>query len=273
MKRATLAHPKLAKLCEVSGMSRREAIGLLTLLWDFTGQYATNGAIGRYTNQVIAQACDWPIDRADELAIHLIRTKWMDEHPDPSIRLVIHDWQDHCEQWVKKRLAAEGGVFIDSKQISKPDIQNGYPFMPAPPSQAKPSQAKPSPAPRAVAAGGRQAAVAALRSLGVSERKAKAVAGTVGLTPIAVHRLWRLCQDADTPAGMLVAKCEGRDFAGLPDPIPPEELCELCKSGVIASVAGIAVNGSVRWNSGCLSLDGHQIPAADLRTDAIRVRQ
>lgn len=111
MKRSALNHPKLRALMAEAGISRLEALGLLTLLWDFTGQYAPNGAIGRFTNSAIAEACDWPAERADELVRHLVRTKWLDEVADHSVRLVVHDWADHCEDWVRKRLKRDGKSF------------------------------------------------------------------------------------------------------------------------------------------------------------------
>lgn len=133
MKRAVLNHPKLFALMAESGMTRRNAIGLLVLLWDFTGQYAPNGAVGRFTDQAIADAVEWK-DQASALIACLVRSGWIDETDDQSARLVVHDWGAGCDQWVKKRLAIMGEPFYTGEvrtvrpgRPTESDIQNGDP--------------------------------------------------------------------------------------------------------------------------------------------------
>lgn len=154
MKRATLNHPKTKALMAAMGIGRRDALGLLTLLWDFAGQYAPDGAIGRHTNAAIADACDWPTERADEMVGHLVRTGWLDEVDGLADRLVVHDWPDHCERWVVKRLGRDKrGFHPHYAHNGRPectpemDDQDGRPFRQPSPSPAKPSHAMPTPSP------------------------------------------------------------------------------------------------------------------------------
>lgn len=102
MKRETLEHPKTYGLMGYLQCEQPTALGYLTLLWDFTGQVAVLGDIGKWPNGTIAQACRFRGD-ADEFIAALIRTHWIDEVDDPAIRLLIHDWPDHCEKWVKNK--------------------------------------------------------------------------------------------------------------------------------------------------------------------------
>jgi len=157
MKRATLNHPKTYALMAALKISRREALGLLTLLWDFTGQYAPDGSIGRFTNSVIASAVEWDTERSDEMVGHLVRTGWLDEMDDQNVRLLVHDWADHCESWVKKRLQREKREFVqyvrpkrttivDDQRTTVPGDHSGRPLPPFPsPPQPAPNQAKPAP--------------------------------------------------------------------------------------------------------------------------------
>ena len=159
MKRATLNHPKTRALAAALSITRRDTLGLLTLLWDFAGQYAPTGTIGRFTNRVIADAVDWTGD-GDELIGHLIQTGWLDETSDQSARLVVHDWSDHCEQWVRKRLTREGLEFYDAEStVARTDVPSGHRRNPQRPDEmvglpslAQPSPAKPSLPKRKIAA-------------------------------------------------------------------------------------------------------------------------
>ena len=154
MKRATLNHPKTHALATAMGSTRRDALGLLTLLWDFTGQYAPTGTIGHFTNAAIADAVDWE-GNPDELVGHLVQSGWIDEVDDQSERLLIHHWSDHCEQWVRKRLQREGLSFYTANSSStihperpsipmapeRPDEMDGPP-MPMPMPMPSPSKKK-----------------------------------------------------------------------------------------------------------------------------------
>ena len=140
-------------------INRREALGLLTLLWDWTGQYAPRGNIGRYPDEQIAKAVEWPIDKSKPLIKALVKAGWLDR--DHEHRLLVHHWHTHSEQWVKKRLANTGESCIERPANGKPPptptISDGRPTdsqriadgCPALPSPAKPIPALPSLSPKA----------------------------------------------------------------------------------------------------------------------------
>lgn len=110
MKRETFRHPKLLDLASRLGCSRPEAIGYLQLLWDFTAEYAIQGDIGKHADGAIARACDWQ-GSADEFVNALLDAGWLDE--DETHRLLIHDWADHCERWVKLKLQKINKAIIE----------------------------------------------------------------------------------------------------------------------------------------------------------------
>lgn len=102
MKRETMRHPKTFALMGFLGCTRPEALGYLTLLWDYTGDVAIQGDIGKWPNSVISRACDWPGD-PDKFVVALTDSDWLDQVDGPS-RLLIHDWPHHCQDWVRKKI-------------------------------------------------------------------------------------------------------------------------------------------------------------------------
>src|SRR5438067_375610 len=86
------------------------ALGMLQLLWDYTAQYQPAGNIGVLTNDAIARVVYWEADPKD-LIKALIKTRWLDKNADH--RLIVHDWPEHCEDTVHRRLAREGKYFSD----------------------------------------------------------------------------------------------------------------------------------------------------------------
>ena len=82
-----------------------QAKGLLQSIWDFTAENAPMGDIGKFTNEEIAIGIEYDGD-ADELLQVLLQSKWVDA--DSTHRLVVHDWLEHCEEWIKKRLERKG---------------------------------------------------------------------------------------------------------------------------------------------------------------------
>ena len=53
MKRETMRHPKTFALMGLLGCTRPEALGYLTLLWDYTGDVAIQGDIGKWRNSMV----------------------------------------------------------------------------------------------------------------------------------------------------------------------------------------------------------------------------
>lgn len=107
MKRGTIQHPKTGMLAEALAVPHLMAVGILESLWHWTATYAWRGDIGRWSDAVIRQG----VGHDDERLIPaLIETGWIDE--DATHRLVVHDWADHADEAVRKRLARAGEQFV-----------------------------------------------------------------------------------------------------------------------------------------------------------------
>lgn len=130
MKRETYRHPKILDLAARLQCTRPEAIGYLTLLWDFTAEYAIQGDIGKHANGAITRACDYQGD-PEKFIQALIDSRWLDE--DPDYRLLVHDWAEHCERWVKLKIQKINKSFI--KPFAERSIE---------PSTERPTGASPS---------------------------------------------------------------------------------------------------------------------------------
>lgn len=85
------------------GVNRREAVGMLQMLWEWASEYAPQGDIGRWSDAAIAAAVEWPVLDFQKCVDALINAGWLDRCKRH--RLVIHDWEDHCEEYVRKRLS------------------------------------------------------------------------------------------------------------------------------------------------------------------------
>jgi hypothetical protein len=101
MKRGTSNHPKVYLLAEALKVKRPTALGYLQLLWDFAADYAPEGDVGRYPDSRIEAALDWGGARG-KLVAALVQSRWLDV--DPTRRFVVHDWLDHAEKSVHRRL-------------------------------------------------------------------------------------------------------------------------------------------------------------------------
>lgn len=113
MKRGTPGHPKMDELCGLLGIQRYAAVGIVNTLWDWAQQYVQQGDIGKYSDKVIAKKLDWEGDPAALIA-GLVAAKWVDEHPQH--RLVIHDWPEHCEDYIHAQLARQAVLFADGSR-------------------------------------------------------------------------------------------------------------------------------------------------------------
>ena len=122
MKRGTIDHPKMDELRVALGLPKWGAPGILETLWHWAAEYCPEGDIGRYSNETIARAIGWREEDADRLIQALVDTRWVDA---PDVRttcaqrahavrtLLIHDWPDHAEDNVHRRLARAGKRFAD----------------------------------------------------------------------------------------------------------------------------------------------------------------
>jgi hypothetical protein len=88
---------------------RATAVGFLELLWHFAAEFAPQGDIGRYEDRRIEAALDYLPHgqrRTGRLIQALVESRWIDA--DPVHRLVVHDWQDHCESNTLSKLSKAG---------------------------------------------------------------------------------------------------------------------------------------------------------------------
>lgn len=110
MKRGTDMLTKFKRLKDDLGLPTYACKGLLQELWDATATNAIAGDIGKHSDDDIAYMLDWQGDPA-ALVAALVKWKWLDPHPEH--RLVVHDWPQHCEDWIHMRLARATLLFAD----------------------------------------------------------------------------------------------------------------------------------------------------------------
>lgn len=104
MKLDALDHPKTWDLADRLGIGLAQTLGHLTLLWAFAARKAPRGDIGKWPDAAIARACDWQGDPAEYVAA-LSAAGWLDA--SDAHRLLVHDWSDHAERWVRGVLARQ----------------------------------------------------------------------------------------------------------------------------------------------------------------------
>lgn len=123
MKDGTESKLKFTELMRRLDLPRWQARGLLDTLWQFTTHNAPTGNVGRFTDDQIALGIDWR-GNAGELVSALVDLGWLDR--DERCRLVVHDWYEHCEDSVHRRLAQAVEYFHDGRRprltrFSKPE--------------------------------------------------------------------------------------------------------------------------------------------------------
>ena len=123
MKRGTPEHPKMRLLAKKLGVSLPQAIGTMELLWHWASRYAIQGNIGKWKNEIIAQAVYWD-DDPDLLVNALCDSGWIDA--DPVHRYVIHDIKDHADNTWRQNLVDAGLTWWDgsSPRNEKPGRPN-----------------------------------------------------------------------------------------------------------------------------------------------------
>lgn len=159
MKRDCLRHPKVYDLAARLGCDRPSALGYLTLLWDFAGEVSPQGDVGKWADTAIASACDWR-GAPDEYIAALVGARWLDV--SEVHRLIVHDWPDHCEDFVRAKLKRRNEGFLDCYHSGDSVYQRRHQQTVATPSLrrsdddatpkplAAPSRAKPEPSPATV---------------------------------------------------------------------------------------------------------------------------
>ena len=103
--RGTLTHRKTRRLARETSLPLPCALGLMEALWHVTAEQAPTGAIGKLSNQDIADEMFWEGD-ADSLIEAFIAAGLIDECA--TNRLVIHDWTSHADQATRRKVARHG---------------------------------------------------------------------------------------------------------------------------------------------------------------------
>lgn len=109
MKRGTIEHPKTKRLARLLNIRLAEAVGLLEAMFHFGARHAPQGNLGKWSDEEIAEGMYWEGAPADLLAA-LIKAGWLDA--DPVHRVIIHGWEEHAEESVRKLLQRRGLAFV-----------------------------------------------------------------------------------------------------------------------------------------------------------------
>lgn len=100
VKRGTMELAKFVNFADEVG-GKLIAVGVLESLWHVTAREAPQGDIGKLTDKTIAKLIGWTRD--PEALINPLREhNWLDPHPVH--RYVVHDWHDHADDALRKRL-------------------------------------------------------------------------------------------------------------------------------------------------------------------------
>ena len=112
MKLEAVNHTKMKRLRRRLQIPKWQAVGLLETIWKLAETEAIAGDIGRLSDEDIALALEYADDE-EKLVNALVDAGWIDRHPE--CRLVIHDWPDHCAEWIHMRLARKRLYFACGK--------------------------------------------------------------------------------------------------------------------------------------------------------------
>ena len=107
MKRGTIEHVKMDRLAKALKLPRYAAAGIMESLWHMTATKAPSGDISKLAPDDIAFYIQWDREPT-ELIEALVVCRWLDRDGD---LLLVHDWQEHAEDSVKKWLTRRGLKF------------------------------------------------------------------------------------------------------------------------------------------------------------------
>ena len=111
MKRNGPEHPKTICLADHLDIPLYAAVGVLECLWHFTADFVPDGGIGRYPDDMISRKIGW--QKEPSALIHgLVKAGFLDPSEN-GVRLMVHDWPDHCDDMVHSHLARQVKYFAD----------------------------------------------------------------------------------------------------------------------------------------------------------------
>ena len=145
MKSGTPNLLKFKRLQRQLGTSKSSTVGHLELLWLEACANCPEGDVGRFSNEEIAIMVDWAGD-PDLLVESAVNSGWLDSCEVH--RLLIHDWHEHCPNFVKGFMAKHGRQFArqstrqstrqPAKQPTRQDAKQGALHAATKPNLAKP---------------------------------------------------------------------------------------------------------------------------------------
>lgn len=126
MKAGTHRHMKFRSLQRLLGNAPLyRVVGLLETLWLICIDSCDEGNIGKFSDKAIAEYIEWEGDPS-ELVRALSDSGWADL--DDNGRPVIHDWLDHCPEYIRDRVRKRraraikaGGPSEDRQETSTSD--------------------------------------------------------------------------------------------------------------------------------------------------------
>lgn len=122
-----MEHPKTLRLATLLSTPERpcdvaEALGILEALCNhFAPRFCPQGNVGKFSDQEIALGCGSTRD-AHTLIAALRTAGWLDAHEEH--RLLIHDWHEHADELVRKKLKYSGLRFLTGVRKSRRISEN-----------------------------------------------------------------------------------------------------------------------------------------------------
>lgn len=117
----TIGNRKTFALADHLDVEPWAALGLMEALWDWASEQATTGDLACCPVSMIAEGVKWrgkPKDLLHALRLH----GWVDELPGGI--LYIHDWHEHAQDRVRKKLERSGKTFANGFPARLP--KDGY---------------------------------------------------------------------------------------------------------------------------------------------------
>lgn len=107
MLKSAYTSPKIHALARRLAIPFPHALGISGLLWNFTCDHAPDGNVGKHGALGIATATHWDGD-SNALVDALVAVRLIDVLENGE--MVIHQWEEHCPQWVKNKNARGGAA-------------------------------------------------------------------------------------------------------------------------------------------------------------------
>jgi len=146
VKTGTTESPKFKNLKTKLGLPTYAVVGVLESVWQFAKKNSPQGNIGKWTNAEIEGGIEWN-GPPGTLIDALVETKWIDRCEVH--RLILHDWLEHLDGWLKNSLKAKGLKVYSANTVESTNTHGVAVVLPGgdpvtPNRQDKPNQTKTS---------------------------------------------------------------------------------------------------------------------------------